>query len=89
MKYTCMILKFCNQAPQIALATAKTILRTKFGAKITIFCVCFQTFGKNVIQTLHVMLLCNHSITVTTAQYLRRTFYVGCVGPPTQHDRRS
>ena len=66
MKHTCMTPKFCIQAPHIAPATAKTTLCTKFDAKITIFCVCFQTFGKNAMLKLHAMLLSNHSITVHT-----------------------
>ena len=40
MKHTCMLPKFCSQSSHIALAAAKTTLCTKFGAKITIFCVC-------------------------------------------------
>ena len=66
MGYTCMIPKFWSQAPKIALTTAKTTLCTKFGAKITIFRVCFQMFGRNAMLKLHVMLLCNHSIIVYT-----------------------
>ena len=66
MKHTCMIPKFCREASHIVLAAAKTTLCTKFGAKITVFCVCFQTFDKNAILKLHVMLLSNHSITVHT-----------------------
>ena len=66
MKHTCMTPKFCSQAPHIAPATAKTTLCTKFDTKITIFCVCFQTFVKNAILKLHAMLLSNHSITVHT-----------------------
>ena len=66
MKHICMNPKFCIQTLHITLTTAKTTLCTKFVAKIVIFCVCFQTFGKNAMLKLHVMLLSNHSITVHT-----------------------
>ena len=66
IKHTCMDPKFCSEAPHIALVTAKTTLCTKFGAEITMFCVCFQMFGKNAILKVYVMLLSNHSVTVYT-----------------------